>query len=623
MGTLLHFQSASGISTIMKNLLIILSLMLISSSALAQSTAEQTQPGFLTTTGCLSGQTVCFKPYTSTNPLAVGVYDASNTPGDCLISNGSSSAATFQACGGGGSGSPGGATNSVQYNAGGGNFGGVLPIDAQLLLGQTGSHVAAVTMSGDATIIDTGVITVAKVNGVSYGTSPSTNTVPVVTGTNTVTYEAVPNAALANSAIIFGATSQALGSTVTNLNAVNVGPTTPGTGAFTTVSASSTVSGTGFSTYLASPPAIGGSAAAAGNFTTLGASGNITSNITGSTQCVHANSSGVLSGTGSDCGSGGGGTITLGTSAAATNPQRTSEAGTGLYSATDLTVSVAANGVPVQQWNTLTSGVDYLLTTPGKSGTAIDTAVAGSTASQGITYDPKLNGVITFNNNTNTSAFSSIYDEVVINGVSAYPNGQAGIDFDIRGALVGRVFAGDVSGYMNFFGGSGWNFFTEFSGDTIQFGQGFSSLTNIDFQVLVGNGSDYIQAGGGTGAATLSVVGSSTNDSLNLTAKGNGTVSLNGHVGSTVGSTSAPTCGTGCASITSGSTDVRGSFVTSTSITAATLNFGTTWTSTPFCVISDNSTAALADISTISTTILTVTFASSLSSATVYYSCVQ
>jgi hypothetical protein len=47
-----------------------------------------------------------------------------------------------------------------------------------------------------------------------------------------------------------------------------VGATTANTGAFTTLSASSTVSGTGFSTYLASPPAIGGTAPAAGTFTT-------------------------------------------------------------------------------------------------------------------------------------------------------------------------------------------------------------------------------------------------------------------------------------------------------------------------------------------------------------------
>ncbi|MBW9102962.1 beta strand repeat-containing protein [Paraburkholderia phenoliruptrix] len=53
-----------------------------------------------------------------------------------------------------------------------------------------------------------------------------------------------------------------------------IGGTAANAGAFTTLSASSTVSGTGFSTYLASPPAIGGTAAAAGSFTTLSASGN-------------------------------------------------------------------------------------------------------------------------------------------------------------------------------------------------------------------------------------------------------------------------------------------------------------------------------------------------------------
>ncbi|NDG29737.1 hypothetical protein EB118_06545 [bacterium] len=46
-----------------------------------------------------------------------------------------------------------------------------------------------------------------------------------------------------------------------------IGSTSANTGAFTTLSASSTVSGTGFSTYLASPPAIGSSTPAAGSFT--------------------------------------------------------------------------------------------------------------------------------------------------------------------------------------------------------------------------------------------------------------------------------------------------------------------------------------------------------------------
>jgi hypothetical protein len=59
------------------------------------------------------------------------------------------------------------------------------------------------------------------------------------------------------------------------INGTTVGATTASTGAFTTLSASSTVSGTGFGTYLASPPAIGGTTAAAGTFTTLiGGSGS-------------------------------------------------------------------------------------------------------------------------------------------------------------------------------------------------------------------------------------------------------------------------------------------------------------------------------------------------------------
>jgi len=63
--------------------------------------------------------------------------------------------------------------------------------------------------------------------------------------------------------------------TAGTINSTTIGATSASTGAFTTLSASSTVSGTGFSTYLASPPAIGGTAAAAGSFTTLSASSTV------------------------------------------------------------------------------------------------------------------------------------------------------------------------------------------------------------------------------------------------------------------------------------------------------------------------------------------------------------
>ena len=65
-----------------------------------------------------------------------------------------------------------------------------------------------------------------------------------------------------------------------------VGTTTAAAGAFTTLSASSTVSGTGFSNYLASPPAIGGTAAAAGSFTTLSASSTLSVTGAGTIQGI-------------------------------------------------------------------------------------------------------------------------------------------------------------------------------------------------------------------------------------------------------------------------------------------------------------------------------------------------
>lgn len=94
----------------------------------------------------------------------------------------------------------------------------VLPTlaDDKIWVGQSGT-ATAVTMSGDAAMTNAGVVTVAKVNGVSYPAAPATNTVPVVTASNTITYEALPNAALANSSITLGSTSVALGATASSI----------------------------------------------------------------------------------------------------------------------------------------------------------------------------------------------------------------------------------------------------------------------------------------------------------------------------------------------------------------------------------------------------------------------
>jgi hypothetical protein len=87
-------------------------------------------------------------------------------------------------------------------------------------------------------------------------------------------------------------------------------PTWTGTHTF-----NGTIAGTALSAYLAAPPAIGGTTPAAGAFSSLKDTG-----ISGSTQCLHASTAGIISGTGSDCGSGGSSafsTLTSGTNTSA------------------------------------------------------------------------------------------------------------------------------------------------------------------------------------------------------------------------------------------------------------------------------------------------------------------
>ena len=90
----------------------------------------------------------------------------------------------------------------------------------------TGSATQSLVTSGTSAGGDVsgtfGSLSVIDVHGVSYPATPSTNTVPVVTGSNTVTYEAVPNTALANSSVtvntsngLSGGSAVSLGGSVT------------------------------------------------------------------------------------------------------------------------------------------------------------------------------------------------------------------------------------------------------------------------------------------------------------------------------------------------------------------------------------------------------------------------
>lgn len=101
-----------------------------------------------------------------------------------------------------------------------GSGGGGDPItspNATLSVGGTSAATTldVVPLTGDVTTTGANVSTVVKVNGVVYPATPSTNTVPVVTSSNTITYEAVPNAALANASTTVNGQTCTLGASCT------------------------------------------------------------------------------------------------------------------------------------------------------------------------------------------------------------------------------------------------------------------------------------------------------------------------------------------------------------------------------------------------------------------------
>jgi len=234
------------------------------------------------------------------------------------------------------------------------------------LIKRTAANTLAIATSGT----DYGLGSVTSVAG--------TGTVNGITLTGTVTSSgsltlggtlgSIANSQLTNSSITFGSTAAALGSTVSAFNNVSVGATTASTGAFTTLSASSIVSGVGFTNYLASPPAIGGTAAAAGTFTSLTATGTTT--IGSSTGALQA-ASGVVSV----------GTLTIGNGG--TNSTNQQGANQNLTTATSTITQ--GTGLTVN-WGT--SNAFYLSLGANSTITTFSNAVDG----QVITVEVKQNG---------------------------------------------------------------------------------------------------------------------------------------------------------------------------------------------------------------------------------------
>jgi hypothetical protein len=203
------------------------------------------------------------------------------------------------------------------------------------------------------------------------------------------------------------------------------------------------------SAYLASPPTIGNTTPAAGTFSALTDSG-----ITGLTQCVHVNSSGLFSGTGADCGSGGGSgafsALTSGTNTAAAMLVGTGASlaatGTGTIAATSLS---ALTGLPSVGADTLlanatgSSAVPTAVTLAGNlafSSGALVTSQAASTKTGAYTVASTDAGALLELNSGSAATWS-----LPQAGTTGF---AAGFSFDVYNLNVGLLTLSPTTSYI-------------------------------------------------------------------------------------------------------------------------------------------------------------------------------
>lgn len=334
------------------------------------------------------------------------------------------------------------------------------------------SGTPTITLSGDTTGVGTTAITTTtgKVHGVTYPASPSANTVPVITSATsggTVTYEAVPNAALANSSITIAGHSVSLGGTQTIAcgdlsNSGTACTATTGTSGTTVPFLNGANTWSGIQSFNSGDHVLNGAssgaltinaAAAAGTHTLTFPAGTTDFSATGGTsQVVKQTSSGGaftvarlacadLSDSGTGCtGSGGtGGAVTLGTSASVANPSIPGDLTSGLMSdGVGLTevvasgtkqITIGTQGIFLNGATGSAEGTGTLnATNLFKNGTAVLTGnqtitLSGDTTGSGATSIATTLATV----NSNVGSFTNA--NITVNGkglVTAAANGSSG-----------------------------------------------------------------------------------------------------------------------------------------------------------------------------------------------------
>jgi hypothetical protein len=257
------------------------------------------------------------------------------------------------------------------------------------------------------------------------------------------------------------------------INGATVGGTTPAAGTFTTLSASSTVSGTGFSTYLASPPAIGATTPATGTFTTLIGGGDSANygQLTGgaTTKAVEFKSLGSdtnvayairSKGTGAiDLAAGSSG-VNISNGGTVTAITRTA-AGSGYTSFPSVAISAPTTAGGVQATASfLLATVGATIVSGGTGYTAGDvlTVTGGTTGSTQLTVSTVSSGVIT----AVTITLNAGYSAIPTNPVSVTGGTGSGATFNLTYGIANASFTitNAGSGYVEqptvtFSGGGG------------------------------------------------------------------------------------------------------------------------------------------------------------------------
>lgn len=414
--------------------------------------------------------------------------------------------------------------------------------------------------------------------------------------------------------------------------------------------------------------------------------------------------------------------INLGTSASATNPQKSGDATTGLFSAAASTVSVATAGVERLQVDA--SGNTSLVSAAGSSVSSPILNFVGYN-STGVAKTPTIQNVFDVPNNQNKllingpagTAFSSMtfwnsgviyitgtaelntqvtrvqnsflgfnllvpigtgFQALVARGVASQSadifqvqnsgttalfnvtaSGSVGIGSSIPGSKLDINAGGNTD--VNIWTTSGYNILSMNGGLTAAAQTGIESGATGDDSLYVnaGNSGNIIFRTSGqvekvrivtstgfvgigsnnprsildisqsTGAIILPIGTTGQEPSaVEGMLRDNSTLKfLEGYINGIwaqlfSGSNGTPTCGTGCASITAGSTDARGSATSGTLATSVIVNFSVTLPYTPFCAAAGSSTAAVVGC-VATTSALTCSLSTGLTGDVITWHCPQ